>query len=445
MRSDSALFLAIVLALPALVGAGEPAEPPVAPEDAATESAPATEAGDESGAEGAGTEATGLLEREQLSGDWFGLRPKLVDRGITWELWYTADVFTNLHGGLNTDNTDTYLGLLDLSLSLDTEAMGLWKGGTIYLDFQNFEGRSITDRHIGDLMLVNNDDAPRRSQLSEFWLEQRLLDDRIRLKLGKQEAFGDFFAPKYGEEFVNAMPGWLPNLPLPTYPDQAMGAVAFVDFTDWFTLAAGMYDAEGLGNSGGFHTAFHSPDDAVYVMEAVVKPNWSVRGAELPGSYRFGAWYHSGEWDEFRSDLDGRLPALLHRGDHGLYFALDQLLYKEPSEDEESEQGLGMFLAFGWAPDEYNEISQVYGVGWVYTGLLPKRDNDLLGLGLYHANLSGRLNWLEDRHSESVVELFYKYQITPAISLKPDLQYIVNPGGDGRDALALGARFEVSF
>jgi porin len=43
------------------------------------------------------------------------------------------------------------------------------------------------------------------------------------------------------------------------------------------------------------------------------------------------------------------------------------------------------------------------------------------------------------------VELFYGYRLTPAITIKPDVQYIANPGGAGRDALAVGVRFELSL
>jgi len=41
------------------------------------------------------------------------------------------------------------------------------------------------------------------------------------------------------------------------------------------------------------------------------------------------------------------------------------------------------------------------------------------------------------------IELFYKAQLTPYIMVQPDLQYIVNPGGENRDAFVGGLRFEV--
>ena len=60
-------------------------------------------------------------------------------------------------------------------------------------------------------------------------------------------------------------------------------------------------------------------------------------------------------------------------------------------------------------------------------------------------SLSGKVQSLEKRYSETAIEAFYKYQLTEFMSIKPDLQYIVNPGGDGRDAIVAGVRLGMSF
>jgi carbohydrate-selective porin OprB len=42
--------------------------------------------------------------------------------------------------------------------------------------------------------------------------------------------------------------------------------------------------------------------------------------------------------------------------------------------------------------------------------------------------------------------LFYKAQILPWVSVKPDLQYITNPGGTGLDDALVGTvRAEIDF
>jgi porin len=48
---------------------------------------------------------------------------------------------------------------------------------------------------------------------------------------------------------------------------------------------------------------------------------------------------------------------------------------------------------------------------------------------------------------EVVIEVLYKAQITPWISVTPDVQFVVNPGGteDIENAVRGGARFELVF
>ena len=383
---------------------------------------------------------------EHATGDWGGGRPWLDDHGITLEIGYAADFFYNMRGGLNTSGADQYRGLLGIGLTLDTEKIGLWENGTAFISMFENHGTDITERHLGDLQALNNSDAPNRTRLYEFWYEHALLDGALRVRLGKMDVNADFAVPDYGGEFVHSSAGFSPTIPMPTWPDPALGIALFVEPVEWLYLRAGVYDAQGSGTRGGFDTTFHAPDDSFTIYELGLSPKLSLFGQrELPGTYRVGGFYHSGEWDMYRNDLGGRLPGRTHRGNSGLYLVFDQLLYKERPDDEEDEQGLGAFFQFSWVPSAYNEITQHYGGGFQYVGLIPKRDDDVFGIGLHHVSLSGRVQSLEERYSETAIEMFYKYQLTEFMSLKPDLHYIVNPGGDGRDAIVAGLRVEISF
>ena len=56
--------------------------------------------------------------------------------------------------------------------------------------------------------------------------------------------------------------------------------------------------------------------------------------------------------------------------------------------------------------------------------------------------LSSRLEKTEGRTSETVLELFYKLQVMPCLALQPDIQYFVNPGANGKNALAFTIRLQ---
>ena len=386
------------------------------------------------------------LQWEHATGDWTGARPWLDDHGVTLEIGYTADFSYNLRGGLNTSDAEQYRGLLGIGLTVDTARLGLWDDGTFFISAFDNHGTDITERHVGDLQALNNADAPNDTRLYEYWYEHALFEGALRIKLGKMDVNEDFAAPDYGGEFIHSSPGFSPTIPMPTWPDPALGIAVFVEPVEWFYFSAGVYDALGVGTRSGYDTAFHSPDDSFTIGELGLRPKLSLFGQrELPGTYRVGGFYHSGEWDRYFNDLGGRLAPRTHRGNSGLYLVLDQLLYREQPEHEEDEQGLGAFFQFGWVPSDYNEITQHYGGGFQYVGLIPRRDDDVCGLGVHHVSLSGRVQSLERRYSETAIEAFYKYQLTEFMSIKPDLQYIVNPGGDGRDAVVAGVRLEVTF
>ena len=56
-----------------------------------------------------------------------------------------------------------------------------------------------------------------------------------------------------------------------------------------------------------------------------------------------------------------------------------------------------------------------------------------------------QMNCLNVSSHETAIELFYKAQLSPWMMLQPDLQFIANPGGDGRDAFVFGLRMELLF
>ncbi|MGD2109485.1 MAG: carbohydrate porin [Phycisphaerae bacterium] len=381
-------------------------------------------------------EANQAIERDKA---WFD------GDGVTLGLAYTADFFYNLRGGLNTSDADQYRAILELSLELDTEAAGLWHDGTVFVSVLENHGRDITERHVGDLQAVNNADAPNRARLYEFWYEHVLWDGALRIKLGKMDANEEFAAPDYGGEFVHSSSGFSPTIPFPTWPDPALGVMLSAEPVEWLYLRAAVYDAEATGTRCGFDTAFHRPDMSITMFELGLRPRLTLFGqSDMPGAYRIGGFYHSGEWDRLPRDADDEEPDV-HVGNAGLYLVFDQALYREGSRGVDDGQGLGAFLQFGWAPSDHNEITQHYGGGLLYTGLIPNRDTDVTGFAVHHVNLSRYVQALEDRHSETAVEFFHKFIVTDAISVKPDLHYIVNPGGSGRDAVVAGVRIEIGI
>jgi len=371
---------------------------------------------------------------EGLGRDWGGLRGELAERGIALDVIYTGEVFSNLRGGLNTSNATEYRGNVDFQVTADSERLGLWSGGTIFVYGQNGHGNGITDRHVGDIQALSNIDAHDFSQISEYWYTHTFFGDRLLFKAGKQDVNADFCFSEYGADFIGSSFGFPPNVPLTTFPDPGLGLSAGVEVRDRLSIGAGVFDGDANGGTSGFDTTFDGAGGSFSIFELSYRPGTS-------GRCNVGAWRHSANVDEIAVSTGG---GGTFSANHGFYAIVDQPLFRE-SAPGGGGQGAGLFLQYSWAPADRNEIDNYYGGGLVYTGLIPGRDGDVSGLGAASARLGRRFRKEEGGTHETVIEIFHRAGLTPWFTIQPDLQFIVNTGGSGRNALAAGVRFEILF
>lgn len=372
------------------------------------------------------------LFREHLLGDFGKVRPFLEHHGITLDIVYTGEVFGNTRGGINTSDSDEYRGDVSLFVELDTQKAGWWKNGSFFLHFQEQHGHGITNEHVGDFQILSNIDEDDFNQISEFWYKHTFLEDRLWIKLGKMEANADFAFVDNGIEFINSSAGSSPTIPLATYPNQDWGVVVGVNPYDWFYLNVGLYQGDPDGGRSIGNTL-----DTLRGPMIIAEPNFLYRIGDYSGRLGIGAWWNGIEVEEFDDPGSSQEP-------YGLYVTWDQDFWKERPENPLDRQGIGLFGQYGYTSGEFSEVEQYIGGGFTWRGTIPARNNDILGLGIFHVVFSNDADFEDD--GETSIELFYKAQVTPWLSIKPDVQYIINPGGDGKDdAFAMGIRWEIVF
>ena len=349
--------------------------------------------------------------------------------GLTIEPVYYGELFSNTRGGISTAGATQYEGLLDLSLTLDFERLRVPLPGRFYLLAQHTHGRGLTEDFVGDKMVLSNIDSTRDiTQVSEYWWEFGLLDDAVTLRLGKQDVNDEFFLMDSAADFVQSGFTLSPNANLPSYPHQAMAAVALMQLASPLQFKVGVWSMLAAGGSWGF-----SGQDTVMVT-GELEYAYALLDGRLPGRIAVGAIYLS----------EGEVLGEPFGAGHGYNLQLEQRIFRECDDRAEDIQGLEIFAAFyprfHGEPVLADDLGSSFAAGLVYRGLLPQRDSDALGAGLVWAELfQGRTN------QETAVELFYKAELTPRVSIQPDLQYIVTPSGIHRDALAAGVRFQVTL
>lgn len=315
-----------------------------------------------------------FLDWQHGTDDWFGLRPTLDDHGIVFEASLTSDFSYTPRRGLSPGRS---FGrhLFDLNLTLSSDRLCGWPGGTFFLDFQTNNG-PIGSLIVGDLQGFSNIDAEGRTQFPQVWLEQRLFESALRLKVGKVDANSEFAYVSAAGEFLNSSMGFSPTIfVFPSYPDPATAINLFWEPLDWSSLGFGMYDGSGqrgIATGTRFPITFiPSRGPLFFITELTGK--WALPVRELSGRGAMGVWYHSGDFERFTGGAQA--------GTWGWYSLLEQQLYQENPGLEEDDQGVEFFLQLGHADPRVSGVHYHLGGGLLWRGAIPGLDRDSRELG----------------------------------------------------------------
>lgn len=371
------------------------------------------------------------LHGDYATGKWFGARPLFEDHGVSIQSSLLYSPFFMTRGGMNDSRSGKAYSLFNLGVTIDTEKAHMWKGGTFYALYQNKRGYGLSAGSMGDWIGLDGWDWREMNQISECWYQQKLFNDKVRLKFGKQDGNTDFAFLNSGWDFMNTGHSINPTVPLPTYPDQAFGFMVEVSPKEWLSLKNGTYSR--------FNVPFN-------ISEIEFKP--TIR--KLPGRYILGAWELSdSNGMEVASSYDPVADETYVNNFHrnfGFYAGFEQMVYKENKDDDEDMQGLTVFCQYGMSPSNRNDMSSYVGGGLHYRGLIPKRDQDIAGVAVASGAFARRLGDITSQvGSENSIEAFYRVQVTPWFYLQPDVQFIMNPSGCYDNSVAIGIRSVITF
>ena len=139
------------------------------------------------GATGTQTQTSPL---RQLSETWDSLRTQLGDRGVQFSIRYDGEGFADLSGGLRRGGT--YLGNLNLQLTLDAQRLIGWPGATVFLYGLGIHGGHPSN-FVGDAQGVSNIEAPAKWKIEEGWVQQNLFGNRFSALFGRYDLNSEFY------------------------------------------------------------------------------------------------------------------------------------------------------------------------------------------------------------------------------------------------------------
>jgi porin len=373
----------------------------------------------------------GWIGGDHLTGDWGGARTRLGDHGVTIDATYASDLFT-------ARGETSALGHVDAALTLDTGKLGLWDGGTLYILGQNNHGSGINDA-VGSAQPVTNLEAAPYTQLSELFFEQAL-GDRLRVRIGKQDANRDFGTPRFGGNFINNNFGMFPTAPLPSYPSTGLGALVAGQPLAWLTARLAIFEGSPEVGGLGLTTAFRSGAGSIAIGSVAATHRFGP-GDRDGGTTSFGAWRRSGDITEVGEI--GAAPPRTFDSDAGWFVQNDERIYLHPA-DPDDPRGLTVIVRVSASQADRNAVTRYAGASAAWHGVGPRR-NDTTGIGLGYLRAAAPVHGGPGPADEWFVEAFYKLRLTSFVSLQPDVQWFRHPGGDGSNALVAGARLKLKL
>ena len=425
-----------------------------------------------------------LLHRPYLTGDPGNYRSNLASKGITFDLQYINDYFGVVKGDTIRGHDDDW-GRVRFTLDVDFGKLAGINGLSFHITGLNQNGGNAGN-NIGSVANPSSLVSAQTSRLDSYWLQQKLFNGVLVLKIG-QMAQQDFYGvQEYGSSYVMEPLGYaygtLFGAVHATFdPASKPGAEIQIHPYGGFYLKSmyqkgqsnpyGDQDHHGFGfDTGGpgvlaSEIGYRQDDPSqwpVYQPGTASKdgkdgkstvdksnykagPRWFWDGT-LPEVYKAGLYWNFGDFTDIRNGYR------IH-DNYLIYGSINQGIFRESHYGPGFFRGLDAFIGGTFTPGNVtSETGQITG-GLRYTGPIPGRDKDTAAFGVVHTIFADSVNTPDslllegDFTSETAIEFNYAAQVTPWLLVQPTFQYYFNTGGSGRreDACLLGVRTKVIF
>lgn len=411
-------------------------------------------------------------DRQWLLGDWNGERQQLEQQGYKFTASIMSQAATNLDGGYNDNNTFENAAQLSLGTNFDLEKIAGWKDTTASLVVTKRDGNALTLERIKDprsSQLGNAQEIYGRGKiwrLSQAWIKKGFADNTVQVKVGRMGMSEDFNSSQCefqnlllcGGQLGKSIGSIWYNSPVGIW-----GANVKYQFAPEWTFGIGAYEVnpdniKTASNSDGFNLDMNNVKGATIPVELAWKPKLALFNG-LPGEYKVGALYSTAEANDVKT------AGKVHDGKQSFWINAQQQLSHAGQDPKR-----GLYVTFnGVVNDKATTFVQsTQQLALWYKGPFDSRPNDSVGFGIANYVVNDRAkdkqiatnesrgyysydpiasNYIPIQDDELNIELNYTYQWSPAVMLRPNIQYIHQPAGvkEVDDAWVAGLSVKVNF
>jgi porin len=341
--------------------------------------------------------------------------------------------------------------------------MGL-DGGSFLVSLSQRDGNSLSQDRVGNDFTIQQVYGGNTFKLVDVAYLQKLMDDRLEVRLGRIATGDDFLVSIYDYIFMqNGFDGnpvgiFFNSPGMTAYPNSAWGALVKVKPTPRTYIMGGVYESDPADREiahNGADMSFSAPVFAI--GEACYQLNGLPGDSRFLGDYKVGGWYDNSSFTDYKTAGYGT-PSEMKRGNWGLYSMFDQIVF--PFGEAYNDRGFGVFGTLEASPDQsVSQIPYFVATGMACRGIFPSRPGDAAAFGILYGDFSSDLRHSEEREEllvpatgaqdyEAVAEFAYKFYFRKrSLLVEPDFQYVMRPGGTGKiaDAVVLGCQIGVNF
>jgi porin len=404
-----------------------------------------------------------------LLGDWGGYRTRLQQDGVDLQLGYTSEIAINTQGG--TDKKARYTDQWTFGTTLDLDRLLGLHDARFQITFTDRNGRNLSDdAHLGTLQQVQEVFGRGQTwRLTQFWFDQKYFDGLLDWKVGRLgvgEDFASFACDFQNLTFCGSDPGNLVGNYIFNWPVSQWATRLKVALDDFGYVQIGAYDINpkylNTDAEDALLPVFFSDSTGVMLpVEVAWLPQFA--NGTLPGSYKFGVWVDTSDASDVVNVLgtvaasNPGVPVDQDHGRFGGYINFEQQVTRTATENPKG--GLRLFLNAVFADDRTATTDRQIAGGLLYTGPFSSRPDDDIAFAVGTTHVNDRvadaqalgnglgLGPTPVQHSEYVFELYYTLRPVSGLLFRPNLQYILDPGGTSHneDAFVMGLKVGADF
>lgn len=412
-------------------------------------------------------QAYDLQTSPTLLGNMGGLRTSLGEHGVALSLSYVSEAAHNYSGGKKelTSYTDQWA----LGTTVDMDKLLGWSGATFQMTITDRNGSNLgADAGIGNNMLIQEVyGRGQTTHMTQFWLNQAFLNNQVQWKIGRMtvgEDFASFSCDFQNLTFCGAQPGNLVGSYWVNWPTSQWATRLKVNAAEESYVQVGVYQVNPIYVDDRYARhhglSLDNPNGTTGVL-IPVEYGWLPTWNGLAGSYKFGGWYNTSDGKDLYQDRDreprgltGQAPRE-RNGQYGLYINFQQQI-----SGTAGGSGTSVFLNISQADRATAAQDHQLALGLQNKGPFG-RELDVIGVAVGATHNNGRyaafMRQQDERLGnpasivgdgyEYVVETYYSWAPIPSIYLRPNLQYIKNPGGAraNDNAFVLGLKSGITF